>query len=113
MRRRGSLILVSLIIIAVAGCGKSEPVLSPETKEWLKNYRKIGIEKVDADKDQKRWGKKDNSGFDEKYSKLVEERTALLKNMSDEQKKLFSDEMQNIDDDIQIRISIYRRVQSY
>ncbi|MBN1531788.1 MAG: hypothetical protein JXA20_03920 [Spirochaetes bacterium] len=113
MHRRCSLILVSIIIVAVAGCGLSEPVLSPEAKDWLKTYRRIGIEKVDADKDQKRWGKKDNSRFEEKYSKLMEERGAILKGMSDAQKKLFSDEMQKIDDDILIRISIYRRVQSY
>ncbi len=109
MRTRFSLLIISLLVITIAGCGaKSEPVLPQEAKDWLKTYRSIGIAKVDAEIEEKRMGKKNTFKFDERFAKLMGERQVILDKLSGELKTKFTDEMENVNDEIQIRMSLYR-----
>ena len=112
MRIRGTAATVILSIILIAGCAK-EIQLTQQAQDWLKEYKKIGMESVDAMEKALVGGENKDPYYQKQVTDLMTTRPDALKGLDKDQLKLFYDEIEKIDDDILMMKSILKRVKEY
>jgi len=112
MRIRGAMVIAISTIIFIAGCNK-EIQLTQDAKDWLKEYKNIGVESVDAVKANVKGVTTGDTQFRERLDKHMTGKNAVLKNLDKDQIKKFNDEYEEITDEILMRVSVLKRTQSY